>query len=224
MNNSDKKTLVKKINNNCGDGTVIHHEALPLFYNKENSRVYYINGQHMSLATNTDAIDIIKNELRYTWPNKIPQGTVSVDLLNQTVKLKILNHDDKRFHMQVFHWRLTRSESDSKIKQLHLYTVWNLEYYTEKKELCLESIHDVHFTRGYFIADNKAYLVTWGNHEYVKNNFEVALKIPLIDVNDDYQPDVIPRFGVLVLRNLSVRTKRPVSARFSEYITPLAIL
>jgi len=222
--NSDKKTLVKKINNNCGDGTVIHHEALPLFYNKENSRVYYVNGQHMSLATNTDVTDIIKNELRYTWPNKIPQGTVGFDLLFQTVKLKNLNHDDKRFHMQVVHWRLTKSEMNSQIKQLHLYTVWNLEYYNEKKELCLESIDNVHFTKGYFIADNKGYHVFWGNQEDVKNNFEIALKIPLFDVNDNYQPDVMPRFGVLVFTNLHVCTVRIVSARFSDYITPLAIL
>ncbi len=220
--NSGKKTLVKKINNNCGDGTVIHHEALPLFYNTENSRVYYVNGQHMSLATNTGVFDIIKNELRYTWPNKIPRGTVSVDLLAQTVKLK--NHDDKRCHMQVVHWRLTKSELTSKIKQLHLYTVWNLEYYTENKELCLESIHNVSFTHGYFIADNKAYIVYWGNHECVENNFEVALKIPLIGVNDNYRPDEMPRFGILVLNDLKVSTERPLVTHFYNYITPLAIL
>jgi hypothetical protein len=222
--NSGEKTLVKKINKNCGDGTVIHHEALPLFYNKENSRVYYVNGQHMSLATNTEAIDIIKNELRYTWPNKIPQGTVSVDLLTQTEKLKNLNHDDKRFHLQVVHWRLTKSVMNSQINQLLIYTVWNLEYYTEKEELCLESIHSVHFTKGYFIADNKGYRVYLGSHEYVKNNFEVGLKISLIDVNDHKPPDVMPRFGVLVFTNLHVCTVRIVSARFSDYITPLAIL
>jgi len=222
--NSGEKTLVKKINKNCGDGTVIHHEALPLFYNIENSRVYYVNGQHMSLATNTEAIDIIKNELRYTWPNKIPQGTVSVDLLTQTEKLKNLNHDDKRFHLQVVHWRLTKSVTNSQINQLVIYTVWNLEYYTEKEELCLESIHSVHFTKGYFIADNKGYRVYLGSHEYVKNNFEVGLKISLIDVNDHKPPDVMPRFGVLVLTNLNVCTERTVSARFSDYITPLAIL
>ena len=77
----------------------------------------------MSLATNVDVMTVIKNELRFNWPNNIPDGPIPSKIFFDLTSQPRYKQDED-IYIQLVHWRL--GENANNIKKLTITTRWHL--------------------------------------------------------------------------------------------------
>ena len=83
----------------------------------------------------------------------------------------------------------------------------------------------VNYFCAYLIADNRAYRVYFHSFDKLKEETtEISLNIPLVDIEYNQVPAVLPKFGFLLVEDLVVSSDEKTTIKHTSFFQQLSII